>query len=74
MLFALHDAVLLSGMQLAGVTTKSIEPVHTCTSKVDIFLELFGAPDGSVVGHIEYNSSLWKEPSIDAMASKLLVR
>ena len=39
-LFALHDATLLSGMQLAGVTTKDIEPIHTGRSRVDMFLEL----------------------------------
>jgi len=72
-LFALHDATLLSGMQLAGVTTKSVEPIHTGSSKVDIFLELFGAPDGSVLGQIEYDSSLWKSSSIDAMAANLQV-
>ena len=67
-LFALHDKTLLSGMQLAGVTTRSVEPICTGSSKVDIFLELFEAPDGSAVGHIEYDSSLWKHPSINAMA------
>ena len=72
-MFALHDAALLSGMQLAGVTTKSVEPIHTGGSKVDIFLELFDAPDGSVVGQIEYDSSLWKRSSIDAMAARLQV-
>lgn len=39
-LFALHDKTLLSGMELDGVTTCSIEPIHTGSSKVDIFLEL----------------------------------
>ena len=73
-LFALHDETLLSGMQLAGVTTKSIEPIHTGSSKVDIFLELFGAPDGSVRGHIEYDSSLWWYTSILAMKDKLQVK
>lgn len=47
-------------MQLAGLTTMSVEPIHTGRSKVDIFLELFEAPDGSVVGQIEYDSCLWK--------------
>ncbi len=73
-LFALHDASLLSGMQLAGLTTMSVEPIHTGRSKVDIFLELFEAPDGSVVGQIEYDSCLWKQSSIDVMAADLLVR
>ncbi|DBA78501.1 TPA: hypothetical protein ACH3X2_007989 [Trebouxia sp. C0005] len=70
-MFALHDETLLSGMQLAGVTTKSVEPVHTGSSKVDIFLELFGAPDGSATGHIEYDSSLWRHSSVVTMAAKL---
>lgn len=73
-LFALHDATLLSGMQLAGVTTKNIEPLHTGSSKLDIFLELYEAPNGSVVGQIEYDSSLWKRSSINAMAASFLVR
>ena len=73
-LFALHDATLLSGMQLAGVTTKAIQPIHTGSSRVDIFLELYEAPDGSVVGHLEYDSSLWKRSTINAMAANLLVR
>ena len=73
-LFALHDAKLLSGMHLAGVTTKAIEPIHTGSSRVDIFLELYEASDGSVAGHIEYDSSLWKHSSINAMAANLLVR
>ena len=64
-LFALHDVSLMAGMQLAGVTVQSIEPIHTGTSKVDIFLELFGVPDGSVVGQIEYD--------IEAMAADLQV-
>ncbi|KAL3134340.1 hypothetical protein ABBQ38_006597 [Trebouxia sp. C0009 RCD-2024] len=71
-LFALHDATLLSGMQLAGVTTKAIQPVHTGSSRVDIFLELFEAPDGSIVGHLEYDSSLWIRSTINAMAANLL--
>ncbi|KAL3130149.1 hypothetical protein ABBQ38_008458 [Trebouxia sp. C0009 RCD-2024] len=71
-LFALHDAALLSGMQLAGVTTKAIEPIHTGSCKVDIFLELYEASDGAVAGHIEYDSSLWKHSSINAMAADLL--
>lgn len=72
-MFALHDETLLSGMQLAGVTTKSIEPIHTGSSKVDIFLELFEAPDGSATGHIEYDSSLWRHPSVVTMAANLQV-
>ena len=72
-LFALHDATLLSGMQLAGVTTKGIEPIHTGRSRVDIFLELYEV-SGSVVGQIEYDSSLWKRSSIKAMAANFLVR
>ena len=67
-LFALHDKTLLSGMQLAGVTTRSVEPIFTGSSKVDIFLELFESSDGSAVGHIEYDSSLWKHSSVNAMA------
>ena len=73
-LFALHDATLFSGMQLVGVTTKAIEPIHTGSSKVDIFLELYEASYGSVAGQIEYDSSLWKRSSINAMAANLLVR
>ena len=72
-MFALHDETLLSGMQLAGVTTKSVEPIHTGSSKVDIFLELFGAPDGSATGHIEYDSSLWRHSSVVTMAANLQV-
>ena len=72
-MFALHDETLLSGMQLAGVTTKSVEPIHTGSSKVDIFLELFGALDGSATGHIEYDSSLWRHSSVVTMAAKLQV-
>lgn len=70
-MFALHDETLLSGMQLAGVTTKSVDPIHTGSSKVDIFLELFGAPDGSATGHIEFDSSLWRHSSVVTMAAKL---
>lgn len=68
-LFALHDAALLSGMDLHGVTTKSVEPIHTGSSKVDIFLELFEAPDGSVLGHVEYDSSLWQKASIQSFVT-----
>ena len=60
-------------MELDGVTTRSVEPIHTGSSKVDIFLELFEAPDGSVVGHIEYDSSLWQRSSIVAFAAELNV-
>ena len=73
-LFALHDAALLSGMQLAGVTTKGVEPIHTGRSRVDVFLELYEVSGGSVVGQIEYDSSLWKRSSIKAMAANFLVR
>ncbi len=72
-LFALHPKTLLSGMELDGVTTRSVEPIHTGSSKVDIFLELFEASDGSVVGHIEYDSSLWQRSSIVAFAAELNV-
>ena len=72
-LFALHPKSLLAGMDLDGVTTKSVEPIHTGTSKVDLFLELFEAADGSVVGQIEYDSSLWRASSIQAMATALHV-
>ncbi|KAL0031995.1 hypothetical protein WJX79_011002 [Trebouxia sp. C0005] len=70
-LFALHPKTLLSGMELDGVTTQSVEPIHTGSSKVDIFLELFEATDGSVIGHIEYDSSLWQRSSIVAFAAEL---
>ena len=60
-------------MELEGVTTCSIEPIHTGSSKVDIFLELFEACDGSVVGQIEYDSSLWLHSSIQAMSSAFSV-
>ncbi len=60
-------------MELEGVTTRSVEPIHTGSSKVDIFLELFEATDGSVVGHIEYDSSLWQRSSIVAFAAELNV-
>ncbi len=73
-LFALHPKTLLSGMELDGVTTRSVEPIHTGSSKVDIFLELFEAADESVVGHIEYDSSLWQRSSIVALAAELNVR
>ena len=73
-LFALHDATLLSGMQLAGVTTKAIQPIHTGGSRVDIFLELYEAADGSVMGQLEYVSSLWQRSTIHTMAANLLVR
>ena len=69
MLFALHDATLLSGMDLHGVMTKSVEPIHTGSSKVDLFLELFEAPDGTVVGHVEYDSSLWQKASIHSLVN-----
>ena len=69
MLFALHDATLLSGMDLHGVMTKSVEPIHTGSSKVDLFLELFEAPDGAVVGHVEYDSSLWQKASIHSLVN-----
>lgn len=72
-LFALHDKTLLSGMELDGVTTCSIEPIHTGSSKVDIFLELFEARDGSVVGHIEYDSSLWQRSSVQALSAAFSV-
>lgn len=72
-LFALHDKSLLSGMELDGVTTCSIEPIHTGSSKVDIFLELFETPQGSVVGHIEYDSSLWQRYSIQSLATAFKV-
>ena len=72
-LFALHDKTLLSGMELDGVTTCSIEPIHTGSSKVDIFLELFEAPEGSVVGHFEYDSSLWQRSSIEALSAAFSV-
>lgn len=72
-LFALHDKTLLSGMELDGVTTCNIEPIHTGSSKVDIFLELFEACDGTVVGQIEYDSSLWMRSSIQAMATAFSV-
>ena len=73
-LFALHDKALLSGMELDGVTTRNIQPIHTGSSKVDIFLELFEAPEGSVVGHIEYDSSLWQRSSIQALSVAFSVR
>lgn len=72
-LFALHDKSLLSGLELDGVTTCSIEPIHTGSSKVDIFLELFETPQGSVAGHIEYDSSLWQRSSIQALATAFSV-
>lgn len=72
-LFALHDKTLLAGMELDGVTTCSIEPIHTGSSKVDIFLELFEAPEGSIVGHIEYDSSLWQRASIQALSTAFSV-
>ena len=72
-LFALHDKTLLAGMELDGVTTRSIEPIHTGSSKVDIFLELFEAPEGSVVGHLEYDSSLWQRSSIQALSTAFSV-
>ena len=56
-------------MDLHGVTTKSVEPIHTGSSKVDIFLELFEAPDGSVLGHVEYDSSLWQRASIHSFVT-----
>ena len=55
------------------MTTCSVEPIHTGSSKVDIFLELFETPQGSVVGHIEYDSSLWQRSSIQAMAAAFSV-
>ncbi len=72
-LFALHDKSLLSGMDLEGVTTRSIEPIHTGSSKVDLFLELFEAADGSVVGHVEYDSSLYQPSSIISLVNSLNV-
>lgn len=60
-------------MELDGVTTCSIEPIHTGSSKVDIFLELFEACDGSVVGHIEYDSSLWERSSVQALSAAFSV-
>ncbi|KAL3155304.1 hypothetical protein ABBQ32_013085 [Trebouxia sp. C0010 RCD-2024] len=72
-LFALHDKTLLSGLELDGVTTCSVDPIHTGSSKVDIFLELFEACDGSVVGQIEYDSSLWLRSSMQAMATTFSV-
>lgn len=72
-LFALHPVTLLSGMDLDGVTTQNVEPIHTGSSKVDIFLELFEAANGSVVGHIEYDSSLWQRSSIAQFSAALNV-
>ena len=54
-------------MDLHGVVTKSVEPIHTGSSKVDIFLELFDSPDGAVMGHVEYDSSLWQKSSIQSL-------
>ena len=72
-MFALHDKNLLSGMELEGVTTQSIDPIHTGSSKLDLFLELFEVADGSVLGHIEYDSSLWQRASIVSLAAALNV-